>query len=320
MRSNNISYSSSNSMYGAENASNRSFADNQTDNQKLTRKTLKKNTIWRYVMRLPQIPETSFEVRPDQELSSDIVDQQYNRIWSPQEINALEVNLTKDDEEAILRGVPSMAMAEVVTKSMRWPKLVQSGVCSPTYANDKFMLQLTNTTIVAILMAGFGIAATLGAPDFVGDTLYPKPLPEIFQCAYSIFMITSTLYCFSATGIALHSINRISNVCPSKTAVAYMTAYLFFDARDAVNDYVYKGMAFGCGGIVTGFIWLNQNIFYGIPAALLSALGTLWFLAVYNKWDKMATFHSDVGDKLCAKDIVIAAEKGQSISEAIWTV
>jgi len=169
-------------------------------------------------------------------------------------------------------------------------------------------------------LAGFAIGGLIESPDFTSDdTVYPEPMPIIFQSLYGLSMLASSMYCFAATGIALHSINRISNVCPSKTAVAYMTINIFFDARDSVNTYVFRGMASACLGIITAFIWGNQNLYYGIPAAVVCTLALCWFIAVYRQWDKMTTFHSDVGDKLCAKDLSIAAEKRQSITEGIWS-
>merc|ERR1719330_1820991 len=105
------------------------------------------------------------------------------------------------------------------------------------------------------------------------------------QAAYGFFMLSSTMYCFAATGIALHSVNRLSNVLPSKTAVSYMSLTIFFKARDSVNDYVFKGMASGCLGIIVAVVWNNQNLLYGIPAALVCTSATIWFVAVYKNWE-----------------------------------
>ena len=294
------------------------FRENPHLDPKLVRKSLSTNTFWRHVMRLPQIPETSFEIRANEPLPGEIVDEQYYKIWTQKELDAFETNLTTDQEEGIRRGVPTKAMGETATKTMRWNKLVQSGMCTATYANDKFILQLTNSTIVAVLLSGFATAALVEAPDFTAASVYPEPVPIMFQCSYHLFMLASAMYCFAATGIALHSVNRLSNVLPSKSAVAYMTLNVFFDARDAVNDYVFKGMATACGGIITVFVWGNQNVYDGIPAAAVCAIASLWFVMVYKKWEMMTCFHSDVGDKLCAKDMVVAAERGNSITEGLW--
>lgn len=285
----------------------------------LTRKSLSPNTWWRFLMMLPQIPDTSFEIRPDQPLSPQIVDEQYNKIWTEKEIVDFETGLTTEQEAGINNGIPTEAMAQTAQQTMRWNKLVQAGMCTATYANDKFILQLTNSTIVAVLLSGFATAALIESPDFTADNVYLDPIPVVFQCAYGFCMLTSAMYCFAATGIALHSVNRLSNVLPSKSSVAYMTLNVFFHARDAVNAYVFRGMATACFGIIIAVVWLNQNIFYGIPAAIASFVGTTWFVFVYKKWDSMTAFHSDVGDKLCAKDMMVASKLKNSITEGLWT-
>jgi hypothetical protein len=56
---------------------------------------------------------------------------------------------------------------------------------------------------------------------------------------------------------------------------------------------------------------------YGIPAFAISVLGCAWFILMYKEWDKMTKFHSDVADKLCAKEIEVAAENNNSITEGL---
>ena len=77
--------------------------------------------------------------------------------------------------------------------------------------------------------------------------------------------------------------------------------------------YVFKGMVCACSGITTAFIWFNQNIYYGFPAASIFFLGMFWFVSVYKKWEHMSNFHSDVGNKLCecVKDLEIPAKTSQ---------
>lgn len=286
----------------------------------LNRQSMKKNTVWRHVMHLPPIPDTDIKINPALPLPTEIVDEQYKKIWDDKELLHMEQTITAKEEENIRNGIPTESMGKVATASMRWNKIVQAGMCTATYANDKFILQLTNSTLVAVLLSGFATAALVESPDFTAASVYPNPVPEILQCIYSASMLASAMYCFAATGIALHSVNRLSNVLPSKSSVAYMTLNIFFSARDSVNDYVFKGMAFACGGITTAFVWNNQNIYQGIPAAVVCVLGSSWFIAVYSKWEKMTVFHSDVGDKLCAKDMVLAAKEGKSMTEGLWDV
>lgn len=269
-------------------------------------------------MHLPELPNNKFHVRPDEELPDSIVNDEFNKIWTKEEYDNFEDNVTLEQEESIKNGIPTQAMANAAMKSMRWNKLVQAGMCTPTYANDKFMIQLTNSTVVAVLLSGFSTAAMVEGPDFSVSEVYSKEVRVIFQSTYSLSMLASAMYCFGATGVALHSINRISNVLPSKTSVAYMTLNVFFKARDSVNDYIFKGMTTACLGLVTAFVWGNQNIYDGIPAAVISVIATLWFIIVYKNWDKMTTFHSNVADKLCAKDMKLAADGEHSMTEGLW--
>jgi len=259
-------------------------------------------------MRLPKAIETSS------------VDKVYNRMWPQDTLRALETGLTTEEEELIRNGVPTRAMAEAGTRSMAWTMIIQAGMCSATYANDKFILQLTNSTIVAVLLSGFATAAIISPPDdFTESDVYSDTLCIVFEFSYFVSMLASAMYCFAATGIALHSVNRISNVLPSKSSVAYMTRQVFYEAREAMYDYVFKGMAFACGGIISAFVWINQNRYSGIPALVVSTLATLWFIVLYKKWDKMTDSHSHIGDGLCAKDMVAAAERKSSITEGLWT-
>jgi len=303
----------------------KSSADNPSKNNansdKLVRTAISSDTVFRHFMHLPKLPNKPFEIRPHQSLPDCIVDEEYGRIWTADEdLGDIELNTTPEEEEKINNGIPTKAMAAVATRTMRWDKLVQAGMCTATYANDKFITQLTNSAVVAALLSGFATAAVIEAPGFTDDSVYSHPIPEVFQCSYSVLMIASALYCFAATAISLHSINRISNVLPSKSSVAYMTINVFYDSRDAVNDYLFKGMATACGGIIVAFVWLNQNIYNGIPAAVVCGLACGWFITLYKQWDKMTTFHSDVADKLCARDMLLSADKGTSITEGLWSV
>ena len=73
--------------------------------------------------------------------------------------------------------------------------------------------------------------------------------------------------------------------------------------------YVFKGMVCACSGITTAFIWFNQNIYYGFPAASIFPL-VCFASFPYKKWEQMSNFHSDVGNKLCecVKDLEIPAK------------
>jgi hypothetical protein len=281
------------------------------------------NQTWlKHAMLLPKLSDTKLEVRPDQELDQKIVEEEFAKIWKRKsQLKAFELDLTDKEEENIKNGIPTVAMAEAAKSSMRWNLLIQSGICTPTYASEKFIVQLNNLTIVAVLLAAIATAALLSHPNFASsNTGYPQPIPIFFQAIYAITMIASAIYCFAAAGIALHSVNRISNVCPSKTSVSYMTINVFFSARDAVNTYLFRGTASVCLGLIVAFTWSNQNILYGIPAAILASGCTTWFIQLWRAWAQMTEFHSDVADKLCAKDLEVAANGKQSMTEGIWTL
>ncbi|KAL3908779.1 MAG: hypothetical protein SGILL_008353 [Bacillariaceae sp.] len=281
------------------------------------------NATWlKHVMLLPKLSETKFEVRPDQEMDPKIVEEEYNKIWQRKsQLKDFELDLSEQDEEDIKNGIPTVAMAEAAKESMRWNLLIQSGICTPTYANEKFIVQLNNLTLVAVLLAAIATAALLSHPNFMSpDTSYPHPIPMIFQGLYATTMIASAIYCFAAAGIALHSVNRISNVCPSKTSVSYMTINVFFNARDAVNSYVFRGTTTMCSGLIVAFTWSNQNLWYGIPALIIATGCTIWFIQLWRAWARMTEFHSDIADKLCAKDLELAAIGKQSVTEGIWTL
>ena len=281
----------------------------------LRRRALRNDSPLRHFFWLPKLPKESFVIAPDRPLPEHIVQNEYNKLWAKHDVEAL--GLGKLNVEPIRGGVPSMAMAEMAKASMKWENLVQMGACTATYANDKYILQLTNSTIIAVLLSGFSTAALVVPPTF--DGRLPHFWPEIFQSVYTLTMLASAIYCFAATGVALHSVNRLSNVCPSRSSVAYMTHNVFHAARDAVEAYVFRGMAFACGGIIVAVTWNTSNLLYGIPALVATSVASIWFIIVYKEWDRMAKFHSDVADKLFAKDILIAAKNGNSVTEGLWT-
>jgi hypothetical protein len=197
-------------------------------------------------------------VSPDAPLDDSIVQQEYDKLWNKLDHEALETN---SDEDRINRGIPSRAMAEAAKTSMRWENLVQMGACTATYACDKYILQLTNSTIIAVLLSGFSTASVVQGLDLKEETRFSQTYYLIFQgLLYSFFMLLSAFYCFGATGIALHSVNRLSNVCPSKASIAYMTKEIFHCARDAIETYVYRGIAFACAGIVVAVTWNTIDI------------------------------------------------------------
>lgn len=281
----------------------------------LQRQAINHKSFFRHFIRLPELPKDKFVVAPDTPLPAYIVEDEYAKLWRGEDIEALELGC---DEEQINKGIPSMAMAKLAAANMRWEKLIQMGACSATYATDKYVLQLTNSTIIAVLLSGFATAALVQPPNFQISDRLPAPWPAICQSCYTLSMVSSAISCFAATGIALHSVNRLSNVCPSKSSVAYMTYNIFHSARDAVESYVFRGMASACGGIVVAVTWNTANILYGVPALIFGLTGSIWFIIMYKQWDRMAKFHSDVADKLCAKDFMVAAENNNSITEGLW--
>jgi len=132
-------------------------------------------------MHLPPIPDTDIKINPALPLPTEIVDEQYKKIWNDKELLHMEETITAKEEENIRNGIPTVSMGKVATASMRWNKIVQAGMCTATYANDKFILQLTNSTLVAVLLSGFATAALVQNPNFTAASVYPNPVPEIFH-------------------------------------------------------------------------------------------------------------------------------------------
>jgi hypothetical protein len=166
-------------------------------------------------------------------------------------------------------------MTKVANTTMKWNRVVQAGMCSASFENEKFISQLNNSAVVASLLSGFATTAVVASsPDFTRSIVYPDPIPKVFQGYYSAWIFLSALCCFAATAISLHSVNRISNVLPSKSSVVYMAVNVFFNARESVGKYIFRGMWSACGGIIIAIVWSNQTIYYGIPALIASVMET----------------------------------------------
>ena len=277
------------------------------------------NKFTRWIMYLPDLPKKGKDIK-----------EQHKEIWSPLDE---ELKVEKDfekclrvkdekrwiDQNNIKEGIPTEAMTKVANATMKWNRVVQAGMCSASFANEKFILQLNNSAVVSSLLSGFATTAVVASsPDFTHNIVYSDPIPKVFQGCYSALMFLSALCCFAATVISLHSVNRISNVLPSKSSVAYMAVKVFFHARESVSIYTFRGMWSACGGIISiAIVWSNQSIYYGIPALIVSVMGTLWFIALYDQWKRMAEIHSDVADKLCAFDMKIIMDRNEPITEGL---
>ena len=139
------------------------------------------------------------------------------------------------DDAKINAGIPSDGMAKSAAKTMNWVALVLSGICTPSYAINTYIVQLNNFTLVSVLLAGFAISATVETPDFSDDTGQPEYIRIAIVHLYGFEMLFSGMSCFAATCISLHAVNRLSNALPSKSSTAYMTKNVFLPARNAVR-------------------------------------------------------------------------------------
>ena len=196
-------------------------------------------TFSRWEQRVVNLPRACPEARS--------IEQHYETVWenlSKDQQNALEQDA---DDESINNGVPSEAMAQAVEHNMSWQRLVQAGVCTPSFAITKFTEQLNNLTLISVLLAGFAIGFAVSPEDYDSD--YPVWYSYMLQGVYGISMLASGMYNFAATVIALHTANRLSNACPSKSSTAYMTVNVFKPARTAIQDYVFRGIIAICIGL-----------------------------------------------------------------------
>ena len=195
--------------------------------------------------------------------------------------------------------------------------MVLTGVCTPKFAIEAYVSQLNNLTLVAILLAGFAISFAVSPPEFPDDdTEIPRGVSKILTHLYGGGMLFSGMNCFAATSIALHTVNRLGNACPSKSSTAYMTIKVFFPARKAVQTYIFRGIPGMVVGLVAAFVQ-SFNLFHGIPAALASIGLCCWFVVLYNHWDEATSLHSEIADDLAVKDIGAAAKANKSICEGM---
>ena len=247
------------------------------------------------------------------EIQKQFIAQEHESLWKTSGMSELE---QEADEEKINAGIPSQAMATIADRSMLWKDLVLSGISSPSYAIRSYIEQLSNSTLVSVLLAGFAISSTVDAPDFDYDTGLPQSMRRVIEHIYGFSMLFSGMNCFAATCIALHAVNRLSNALPSKSSTAYMTRTVFDPARHAVQRYIYRGILGMVVGLTCAFMqsfaWL-----YGVPSALLSVGLCAWLVALYSAWDVGCGYHNWVADRLASMDIAIAAEGQKSISEGL---
>ena len=243
----------------------------------------------------------------------------HNQLW--QSVSHLGLENTADDDK-INAGIPTPPIASAVlhidgSVHMSWPQMILAGVCTPQYASNNFREQLNNLTLVAVLLAGFAIGFAISPPEFDDDDAnLPSALCVALTHIYGLAMLASGLTCFGATVIALHSLNRIANSCPTKSSMLYICENIFYPAREAIERYIFMGIVFMVFGLIAAFVLLF-NAFFSIPALVVSALFCWWFLRLYQTWGREAKEHNHVADGLAAMDISIAAKAQKSIGEGL---
>jgi hypothetical protein len=192
-------------------------------------------------------------------------------------------------------------IAALLLKSQSWESRLRLGVISPQFAVDAFITQLTNESVVSVLLAGFSIGYVVALPDFI-DVGEDDLELTAWLYAYAFCMAAAGLVCLTATLTSIIAISRLSNVLATKTSITYMTIVVFKPTRVISQMCTYIGVAFTLGGTIASI-----RINFGLVAMALVAAPSVASLAYSVAYFRRSKQAGKVANDLAAIDFALAA-------------